>query len=60
MLSDLVLGASETILWVIPRWLWFSVLVVLCVILIVMYIKYRKSIDAVRVTNGMIEGCLKV
>jgi hypothetical protein len=45
MLSDLLLGA-DTILWVIPRWLWFSVLVILCVILIVMYVKYRKSMKS--------------
>jgi hypothetical protein len=42
MLSNLILG-SDKILWVIPKTLWFAVLIILCIILIIMYVKYRKQ-----------------
>jgi hypothetical protein len=44
MTSELLLGAK--ILGIFPKPLWFGVLIVLCILLIVLYVKYRKQMKA--------------
>jgi hypothetical protein len=45
MASELLLGATK-ILGIFPKPLWFGILIVLCILLIVLYVKYRKQMKA--------------
>ncbi|MFA5863444.1 MAG: hypothetical protein WC975_02020 [Phycisphaerae bacterium] len=44
MVNEIILSAGK-ILNIFPKTLWYAILIILCIVLIVMYIKYRKQMN---------------